>query len=229
MNSPDPPAAPDPRVTGQAQAASNVATAVANQSVNAVDQYTPEGSVKYRQTGYQSLPDGFGGTIQAPTWETRQEYSPTQQAIYDTSNQTKQNIATIGRDQSQRIGSLLGTPVNISNEATEARLFDLGRKRLDPQFQRDEESLRTRLANSGIRQGSAAWDAEFGRFGESKNDAYNSLLLSGRGQAVQEAMAERNQPINEISALLSGSQVSQPNFVNSPQGQVAGVDYAGMV
>ena len=42
-------------------------------------------------------------------------------------------------------------------------------------------------------------------------------------------MAERNQPINEISALLSGSQVSQPNFVNSPQGQVAGVDYAGMV
>lgn len=229
MNSPDPPAAPDPKVTGQAQAASNVATAVANQSVNAVDQYTPEGSVKYKQTGYQSLPDGFGGTIQAPTWETRQEYSPTQQAIYDTSNQTKQNIATIGRDQSQRIGSLLGTPVNISNEATEARLFDLGRKRLDPQFQRDEESLRTRLANSGIRQGSAAWDAEFGRFGESKNDAYNSLLLSGRGQAVQEAMAERNQPINEISALLSGSQVSQPNFVNSPQGQVAGVDYGEMV
>lgn len=229
MNSPDPPAAPDPKVTAQAQSASNVATAVANQSLNSVNQYTPEGSVVYNKIGSQQLSDGFGGTIDAPVWESRQTYSPTQQAIYDTNNQTKQNIATIGRDQSARIGDLLGTPVSISNEATEARLFDLGRKRLDPQFQRDEETLRTRLANSGIRQGSAAWDAEFGRFGESKNDAYNQLLLSGRGQAVQEALAERNQPINEISALLSGSQVSQPNFMNTPQGQVAGVDYAGMV
>src|SRR3546814_7562959 len=41
----------------------------------------------------------------------------------------------------------------------------------------------------------------------------------------------RNQPINEITALLSGSQVSNPASMSgpSPQTQVGGVDYAGLV
>ena len=46
---------------------------------------------------------------------------------------------------------------------------------------------------------------------------------------MQEILAERNQPINEISALLSQSQVSQPQFVNTPQTGVGGVDYSGIV
>jgi len=229
MDSPDPPAAPDPTATAKAQAGSNVATAVANQSINAVNKYTPEGSLVYNQTGTQELSDGFGGSITAPKFESVQTYSPAQQKIYDTSVQTKQNIADIGRDQSARIGSLLGTPINLSNDAVEGRLFDLGRKRLDPQFARDEESLRTRLANGGIRQGSDAWNAEMQRLGQTKNDALDTLLLKGRGQAVQETLAERNQPINEISALLSGSQVSQPNFAAAPQGAVGGVDYGSLV
>jgi hypothetical protein len=54
------------------------------------------------------------------------------------------------------------------------------------------------------------------------------LLLSGRGQANQEMLTERNQPINEITALMSGGQVSQPNFGNTPQSQVAGTDLAGL-
>jgi len=53
--------------------------------------------------------------------------------------------------------------------------------------------------------------------------------LTGRRQGVQEALSERNQPINEITALLSGSQVSQPNFVNTQQPQMPTVDYAGLV
>jgi hypothetical protein len=51
--------------------------------------------------------------------------------------------------------------------------------------------------------------------------------LTGRGQGAQEALTERNQPINEISALLSGSQVSQPNFTNTPQPGVAPTDVIG--
>lgn len=52
---------------------------------------------------------------------------------------------------------------------------------------------------------------------------------AARSQGMQEAYAARNQPLNEIAALLSGSQVTNPNFVNTPQTNVAGVDYAGMV
>jgi len=49
-----------------------------------------------------------------------------------------------------------------------------------------------------------------------------------RNQWLQEQYANRNQPINEISALMSGSQVSQPNFVNAPSTQIPTTDYAGI-
>ncbi|RVH26734.1 tail fiber domain-containing protein [Sinorhizobium meliloti] len=38
-----------------------------------------------------------------------------------------------------------------------------------------------------------------------------------------------NQPVNEISALLSGAQVGSPNFVPTQGAQVPTVDYAGLV
>jgi hypothetical protein len=49
-----------------------------------------------------------------------------------------------------------------------------------------------------------------------------------RAAALQQAYAQRNQPINEITSLLSGSQVSQPNFVNTPGSQIANTDTAGI-
>jgi hypothetical protein len=52
---------------------------------------------------------------------------------------------------------------------------------------------------------------------------------SARQQALQEQFASRNQPINEISALLSGSQVSQPNFINTKEPTIPTTDYAGIV
>lgn len=207
----------------------NVDTAQAQQLVNQYDQVTPQGNVTWNQTGENSFVNSQGKTVTIPKYTATQTYSPDQQALYDTSQQTEQKIANIGLDQAGRIGDLLGSPVDLSNDATEARLMELGSKRLDPRFAQEEESLRTKLANQGVMEGSEAYNRAFDRFGQTKNDAYNQLLLTGRGQAVQEALAQRNQPINEISALLNGSQVSQPNFIGTPNTPVAGVDYAGMV
>jgi hypothetical protein len=50
-----------------------------------------------------------------------------------------------------------------------------------------------------------------------------------RSQYLNELYAQRNQPINEISALLSGAQVNSPNFVNAQGQQIPTVDYAGLV
>ena len=66
-------------------------------------------------------------------------------------------------------------------------------------------------------------------FNQGRNDQNNQLLLTGRQQAYNELLTERNQPLNEISALLSGSQVRQPAFTSTPQSSVANVDYAGLV
>lgn len=220
MDAPTPPPPPDPVATAAAQAKSNKETAVAQYGLNATNQVTPQGNLTYRQIG--NWEDG------TPRFEATQTYSPTEQSLYDLGNQTRQNVGRIGSEQSARIGNLLNSPVNLSNEATEARLNELGRARLDPRFARESQALETDLINRGIRPGSEAYKTAHTQFDQAKNDAYNQLALSGRGQAVQEALTERNQPINEITALLSGSQVSQPNFVNSPNVPVNPTDVAGI-
>jgi hypothetical protein len=83
--------------------------------------------------------------------------------------------------------------------------------------------------NRGIRPGSAAYDTMRRQFTEGKNDAYNQLLLGGRSQAVQEALTERNQPLNEITALLNGQQIALPQYQQTPQTNVAGTDIGGMI
>lgn len=219
MDTPQAPAAPDPVKTAQAQSAANKETAVAQYGLNATNQVTPSGSLTYKQVG--TWADG------TPRFEATTALNQGEQSIYDTGLTTRQNVANIGKDQSARIGELLSTPVNLSNEATEARLMELGSKRLDPRFARESSALEANLINRGIRPGSKAYETMRGQFDQGKNDAYNQLLLTGRGQAVQEALTERNQPINEITALMSNSQVSQPNFTNTPQPGVAPTDVIG--
>jgi hypothetical protein len=46
---------------------------------------------------------------------------------------------------------------------------------------------------------------------------------------MNEQFGIRNQPINEISALLSGSQINNPNFVNTPNNQIPTTDVAGLI
>jgi hypothetical protein len=219
MESPQAPTPPDPERTAAAQTTSNRETAVANAYLNRVNQMTPQGSVQWNVTGYN--PDG------TPRFESTQTYSPEEQNIFNLGQQTRANIGNIGVQQSARIGELLGTPVNMNSEV-ENRLYELGRSRLDPRFNDQRASLEQSLANRGITLGSEAYDRAMGGFEQSRNDAYNQLALTGRGQAVQEVLAQRNQPINEISALMSGSQVSQPNFIGTPQAQQANTDVAGI-
>ena len=52
---------------------------------------------------------------------------------------------------------------------------------------------------------------------------------AGRNSYLQEQYANRNQPINEISALLGQSQVSSPNFVNTPGSQIQTTDIGGLI
>lgn len=229
MNSVSAPTPPDPNATAAAQTGMNRDTALSTQLTNMTNQVTPSGSLNYNQTGNNTYVDSTGKTVSIPQFTATQSLSPTEQGIFNTGETTKQNLANIGADQSAKIGGILGTNVDLSNDAVEGRLMDLGSKRLDPMFARSDDALRTRLSNQGIEPGSQAWNAEMTQAGQTKNDAYNQLLLTGHQQGVSDIMAQRNAPINEISALMSGSQVSQPNFTNTPQTQVAGVDYGGMV
>jgi hypothetical protein len=66
------------------------------------------------------------------------------------------------------------------------------------------------------------------RFGQTKNDAYNQLALTGQQQAWNQAVANRSQPINEVTALMSGSQVSTPWLGQQQNTNMANTDVAGI-
>lgn len=221
VSSPSMPTPPDPNATAKADAEGKIKTATATQQLNMVNQVTPQGSLNYAQSGKWS--DG------TPQFTATTTYSPEQQKLYNTGVQTQQQIGQIGLDQSKRIGDLLGQPINLDNAATESRLMELGRSRLDPMFDERWSATEADLLNRGIYPGSEAYERAQKYADFARNDAYTQMMLQGRGQAVQEALTQRNQPINEITALLSGSQVSQPNFTSTPQAQVAPTDYAGIV
>lgn len=232
MGKSSPPAAPDPKETSAASTGTNIATALANANLNNVSQIGPDGSKIRDQTGSYKFTDPYTGqSYDIPTFTETTTLSPEQQALYNLNTQTQQQLGQIGLTQSQKIGDLLNTPFDpaTANKAVEDKITSLGAARLDPRFSREQDSLETKLANQGIQPGSAAWKAQMDQFGQTKNDAYNSLYLNGQQQAFQQAQATRNQPINEITALLSGSQVSQPTFGATPQTTIPTTDVAGLI
>jgi hypothetical protein len=64
---------------------------------------------------------------------------------------------------------------------------------------------------------------------ESQMNTRNQFMLDAYGTGMNTALANRNQPINEITALLSGSQVSHPNFVSPNTSKAATTDVAGII
>ncbi len=224
------PAPPDPKQTSAAATGTNIGTAIANTSMGMVNQVTPDGSLTYNQSGTYKYTDPYTGqTYDLPQYTATTALSEAGQAIKGQNDTTQLNMAETGAQQSAFLKDYLGTPWNPDTSAIEGRLAELGSQRLDPRFAQEEDRLRTRLANQGVTAGSEAWNREMGSFGQTKNDAFNSLLLQGRGQAFNELQTQRNQPINEISALLSGSQVNNPNVQMSQPAQAATTDVAGLI
>ena len=214
------PKAPDPYQTASAQAAQNKETAIASQTLNMIEQETPTGSLTYTKIGEENGVPRYRATqsLAAPELAALNQ----QRAFDATTNQ-------LAVDQADKLKTHLAQPVDINNETTEARLFGLGRKRLDPLFAERRASQEADLINRGISMNSDAYRSAQRSLGEQENDAFNNLLLSGRQQAVSEALQERNQPINEITALMSGQQITNPTYANTPQTSVANTDLAGMI
>jgi len=61
------------------------------------------------------------------------------------------------------------------------------------------------------------------------NQAQFAAANQARQQYLQEQYALRNQPLNEIGALLSGGQVQMPQFVTPQASQIPTTDVAGLI
>lgn len=225
------PKAPDPYQTAAAQGGMNRDTAMTQQMMNMANQVNPWGSTSYSPDGFNTFVDSQGKTVSVPKFTQTTTFTPEQQAIFDQSQQAQSNMAGIAAEQSGRIQELWSDPFAFDNQDAANWAYDLGQQRIAPQQQMAQRDLEARLTNSGIRPGTAAWDREMQRMTNANTDQNNQLALQGRSQAFGEAMATRNQPMNELAALLSGSQVVNPatQSPGTPQTSVGGVDYTGLV
>ena len=105
---------------------------------------------------------------------------------------------------------------------------------------RDRAALEQKLADRGVGMQDPAYRAAMDQYQRGLNDyrlgadlqagqeaknAYD-LAATTRDRAIQERVNLRTQPINEVSSLLGmGSNgVQQPQFVNTPQTQIANTD-----
>lgn len=62
-----------------------------------------------------------------------------------------------------------------------------------------------------------------------RNSAIFNAQNQLRNQSLQEMYQQRNQPINEITSLMSGSQVQAPNFINAQRTTIPTTDVAGLI
>jgi hypothetical protein len=103
------------------------------------------------------------------------------------------------------------------------------------QQQYEQAFGRGQFYNAGQQQdySQAAQRATFANAAKAQNFGQASTAFNAanaaRNQYLQEQFSLRNQPINEISALLSGSQVQSPNFLQTGTSTIPTTDVAGII
>jgi hypothetical protein len=85
------------------------------------------------------------------------------------------------------------------------------------QAQYTQNALGAQFYNSAQAQKLATQQAQF------------NAANQARQQYLSEQYTQRQEPINEITSLISGSQVSKPSFVNTPTNQIPTTDIAGLI
>lgn len=245
------PQAPDPYTTAAAQTQSNEDTAKYQQSLNQTNQITPYGSINYQQTG--TSPDGAPistatTTLSQPVENlvnsniaNSQGNSNLESALQGSAGQTiSAGAPTTPTLQNLDLGnSALLNNINQKNEAS-----------LDPQWAKLGEQNAQNTYDQGLAPGSQGYEQNQNDFNNARNSAYNSMFVADQGQAAQDLTAQNssqnqnaqagftnslagyNNSLNALSALQSGSQISQPGVgqtAQSPQTSVAGTNISGLI
>lgn len=228
-DSPSPPPAPDYTGAANATAAGNLQAAQQAQQANMVNQYTPYGNLIYTEDQNSKYSNGN------PSYSSNIDLSPTGQQLLDYNNASQLGLGAQTTNALGRVDQSLSQPFDQSSvQGIADQSYKNYTSRLDPQWQHQDEMTQTQLINQGLRPGTEAYDNAMRVEGQQKNDAYtqaNQAAINTMPQTYQLATAARNQPLNELNALRTGAQVTNPSFNNStPQQQTTtGANQLGAV
>jgi hypothetical protein len=165
------------------------------------------------------------------------------------------NIEQRLADQGIRYGSQAygGAMDDYNRQANDARFAAVGQAGSEQQRMMDMAAQRAGFQNQAQQQqyeqnlgrGSFANQAQaqqnqqnaalagFGNMGLAQQLQQQQSIFNARNSARNQYMGEqyqqRNQPINEITSLMSGSQVAPPSFTNTPTSQIPTTDIGGLI
>ena len=172
-------------------------------------------------------------------WTATQTLSPAQQAILNA----KEGLTTgklgyaqdlLNKAQNGQGGvdmsSLPSYGINPGETYSDAIM-----RRLQPSMDQAKQSFDAQMANQGVMPGTQAYDNAYRNFSQGQNDQRTSAITGGmnvglaaNNQAFNQGITNMNQPINMVNSLENGSQVQNPQGVNSANmQQVAGPDLVG--
>ena len=166
-----------------------------------------------------------------------QKLSPDQQVLLDKGTAAKIGMTDLALQGTGLAKDVLGKRLDFnqlpqapgSADATRTKVLDAMMSRINEDSGRQESQVQSKLLASGIPKGSQAYNDAMALEGRKRTDASNQAYLASgqemtrdfqtdtqrRKDALAEMMTERQTPINEITALMSGSQVNNPFAVNS--------------
>jgi hypothetical protein len=218
MCTPSPPKTPDIKGAAEAQGQANLEAAIATGQLN-----NPQVNSPY---GTQTVT--YDGTIPTVT----QTFSPEQQELYERQVQMKQGLADIGITGTGVLGDVIGQNIDFStlpagpgdSQATRDKVVGSMMSRVDTDIAQQRDNANSQLVAAGIRPGTEAYDREMTRFDRIRTDALQQAQLAGGQEAsrdfqldaerrrtgLAEMLTGRQTPLNEITALMSGSQVNNP-------------------
>lgn len=184
-------------------------------------------------------------------WASSIELSDSGQKLLDQYNKTSLGMAGLQDQAMDRVRDAQSQPFDTSglidiNSQTGMDAWNkasqLIKDRNAGSLNSQQAALDAKLANQGLTAGSEGWGIQQQQFGRQRNDADMAAEMAGlqaqnqffnQGIAGNQATLQqrnflRQMPLNELNALRTGSQVTNPTFANAPtQGQTPGADLLG--
>lgn len=217
---PTPPPAPDYAAAATAQGAANKETAIASSRLNNPNVVNPFGTQTWAENGVEGRPT------------MTQTLSPEQQALYLKQLESKGLLADLGTQGAGALKGVVGKNLDLSglpsapggSQATRDSVVNAMMARVNEDVDRSKDDKNSTLIAAGIRPGTPAYNDAMAQIERGRTDARNQALISSGGEAqrdftmdtqrrkdaIAEMLAGRQTPLNEINALMSGSQVANP-------------------
>lgn len=178
-----------------------------------------------REAFYSTIGGGDG----RPT--LTQTLSPSEQALYNQEARTKGLLGGLGEQGAKSLYGVVGRtldfsgmPASPSYQGARQDAYDAIMSRVNEETARGKDQKNSSLIAAGIRPGTKAYQDAMYAIDRGANDARQQAIIAAgaegqrdftmgtqqRKDAIAELLAQRQTPLNEINALLSGSQVNNP-------------------